>query len=101
MARTRRALFFAASTSGRNVDRQGVSTVNIARPTRKIEWTSDRISALTTTEIQQLRANAERLNDPEIRKRCDAVLSERRKAANARSRALRAEKKLLATGPAA
>jgi hypothetical protein len=75
--------------------------MNIARPTRKIEWTSDRISALTTTEIQQLRANAERLNDPEIKERCDAVLSERRKAANAKSRALRAEKKSLETGPAA
>jgi hypothetical protein len=76
--------------------------MNIAKPTRTVEWTSDRIAALTTTEVQQLRANAERLNHPEIKERCDAVLSARRKAANAKSRALRAEsKKSLETGGAA
>lgn len=64
----------------------------IARPTRTVEWGHDRIAALTTPEVQQLRANAERLNDPEIRDRCDAVLSERRKALHAKSKALRAEK---------
>lgn len=76
--------------------------MNIARPTRTVEWTSDRIAALTTIEVQQLRANAERLNDPEIKERCDAVLSGRRKAANAKARALRADKKKsLETGGAA
>jgi len=65
----------------------------IARPTRTVDWTHDRIAALTTPEVQQLRANAERLNSPEIKERCDAVLSERRKAINARSRALRADRK--------
>jgi hypothetical protein len=64
-----------------------------------VEWSLDRIAALTTPEVQQLRANAERLNSPEIKERCDAVLSERRKAVNARSRALReAKKKTLETG---
>jgi len=48
--------------------------------------------------VQQLRANAERLNDPEIRDRCDAVLSERRRAASAKSRALRTEKKSADSG---
>ena len=76
--------------------------MNIARPTRRIDWTDDRIAALTTTEVQQLRANAERLNDPEIIERCNAVLSARRKAANANARALRANrKKSLETGGAA
>jgi hypothetical protein len=71
----------------------------IAKPTRTVEWSLDRIAALTTPEVQQLRANAERLNSPEIKERCDAVLSERRKAVNARSRALReAKKKSLETG---
>lgn len=71
----------------------------LARPTRTVEWTHERIAALTTAEVQQLRANAERLNSPEIRERCDAVLSERRKAVNARSRALReARKNNLETG---
>lgn len=65
----------------------------LARPTRTVEWTHERIAALTTPEVQQLRANAERLNSPEIKERCDAVLSERRKAVNARSRALREAKK--------
>jgi len=77
-------------------------TMNIARPRRTVEWTDDRIAALTTTEVQQLRANAERLNDPEIKQRCDAELSARRKAANAKARALRADKKKpLQTGGAA
>jgi hypothetical protein len=71
----------------------------LAKPTRTVEWSLDRIAALTTPEVQQLRANAERLNSPEIKERCDAVLSERRKAVNARSRALReAKKKTLETG---
>lgn len=74
----------------------------IPRPTQTVEWTKERIAALTTSEVQQLRANAERLNHPEIRERCDAVLSERRKEASARSRALRADrKKALESGGAA
>ena len=76
--------------------------MNIARPTPSARWTSDRIAALTTTEVQQLRANAERLNDPEIVERCNAVLSARRRAAGAKSRALRADRKKSAeTGGAA
>ena len=76
--------------------------MNIVKPTRSVTWTGERIAALTTTEVQQLRANAERLNDPEIKERCDAVLSARRRAASAQSRALRAErKKSLGTGGAA
>lgn len=59
----------------------------IMRPARSVDWTKDRIAALGTPEVRQLRANAERLNDPEIMERCDAVLSERRKAASAKSRA--------------
>jgi hypothetical protein len=70
----------------------------IARPTRTVEWGQDRIAALTTPEVQQLRANAERLNDPEIRDRCDAELSARRKAASAKSRALRMERKSADSG---
>jgi hypothetical protein len=73
----------------------------IAKPTRTVDWTNDRIAALTTREVQQLRENAERLNHPEIAQRCATVLSDRRKAAGAKSRALRAEqKKSLATGGA-
>lgn len=67
--------------------------MGIPRPTQTVEWSKERIAALTTSEVQQLRANAERLNRPEIRERCDAVLSERRRAASAKSRALRADRK--------
>jgi hypothetical protein len=42
-----------------------------------VDWTKDRIDTLPTPDVKQLRANAERLNDPEIMKRCDAVLDER------------------------
>ena len=47
------------------------------RQTRSVDWTKERIAALATPEVKQLRANAERLNDPEIVERCNEVLSER------------------------
>ena len=60
----------------------------IARTGRSTEWTSERIAALSTLEVRQLRDNAERLNDPDIKARCDAALRERdriaRKEAGAR-----------------
>lgn len=49
----------------------------IVKPARSMDWTKERIDALQTLEVKQLRANAERLNDPEIVGRCDAVLAER------------------------
>jgi len=79
----------------------------IARTGRSVDWTTEKIAALATPDVKQLRANAERLSAPEIMERCDAVLSERRKAASAKSRSLRnaarqaAEKKAPAPGGAA
>ena len=49
----------------------------MSKPSRRVEWTSERIAALTTPDIKQLRLNAERLNEPEIVGRCDAVLKAR------------------------
>ena len=49
----------------------------ISKPARSVDWTKDRIAALATPEVRQLRLNAERLNDPEIMQRCDQVLDER------------------------
>ena len=49
----------------------------MTKPARRVEWTMERIAALTTPDVRQLRLNAERLNDPEIVERCDAVLGER------------------------
>ena len=52
-----------------------------ARPSRSVDWTKERIDALPTPEVRQLRANAERLNDPDIVERCNAVLGERPRGA--------------------
>lgn len=60
--------------------------MGIMKPTRSVDWTRERIAALATPDVRQLRANAERLADPEIIERCDAVLAERRSAASAKSR---------------
>lgn len=63
--------------------------MRIMRPGRSVDWTREKITGLTTPDVRQLRANAERLNAPEIMERCDAVLSERRRAASAKSRSAR------------
>jgi len=53
-------------------------------------WTPERIAALSTPDVKQLRANAERLNDPEIVARCDAVITEQLRASRAAAKAKRA-----------
>jgi hypothetical protein len=63
--------------------------MRITRPGRSVDWTKERIAGLTTPDVRQLRANAERLNAPEIMERCDAVLGERRRLASAKSRSAR------------
>jgi len=50
------------------------AAMKVMSQTRSVEWTKERIDALQTLEVKQLRANAERLNDPEIVGRCDEVL---------------------------
>lgn len=51
----------------------------MTKPARRVEWTSERIAALTTPDVRQLRLNAERLNSPEVVERCEAVLKARRR----------------------
>ena len=51
--------------------------MRITKPARSVDWTRERIDALTTPDVRQLRANAERLNAPDIMQLCDAVLGER------------------------
>lgn len=53
--------------------------MSIVRPGRSVSWTRERISALTTPDVRQLRANAERLSAPDVMELCDAVLVERRR----------------------
>ncbi len=48
---------------------------------RAEEWTRERIGQLPALEITQLRANAERLNEPELAALCSEVLTEARSRA--------------------
>ena len=60
----------------------------ITKPARSVDWTKDRIAALATPDVKQLRANAVRLNDPEITQRCDDVLGERPRGRGAAKKAV-------------
>ena len=58
-----------------------------------MDWTKDRIQTLTKPEVKQLRANAERLQEPEVVALCDEVLSGKAKVAKvAKTGAARAAK---------
>ena len=57
-----------------------------------VDWTKERIALLGTVEVKQLRANAERLNDPEIVGRCNEVLGERPRSGVAKPGARRSKK---------
>ena len=46
-----------------------------------MDWTRDRIQTLTKPEVKQLRANAERLDEPGVVALCDEVLSSKAKVA--------------------
>jgi hypothetical protein len=46
-----------------------------------MDWTRDRIQTLTKPEVKQLRANAERLDEPGVVALCDEVLSSKVKGA--------------------
>lgn len=55
--------------------------MRLVRPGRSAAWTRDRIEALSTPEVRQLRHNAERLSEAEIVTLCDEVLKARPKSA--------------------
>lgn len=57
-----------------------------ARPGTAADWTKDRVEALTTAEVKQLRVNAERLQEPEIITLCDQILTARRKKTRTKAR---------------
>jgi len=58
-----------------------------------MDWTKDRIQTLSKPEVKQLRANAERLQEPEVVALCDEVLSSKVKIAKlAKAGAVRAGK---------
>ncbi len=51
--------------------------MRLVRPGRSAAWTRDRIEALSTAEVRQLRDNAERLSEAEIVGLCDEILKAR------------------------
>jgi len=57
-----------------------------------MDWTLDRIQTLTKPEVKQLRANAERLEEPGVVALCDEVLGGKTAAKTARASAARAAK---------
>ena len=55
--------------------------MRLVKPGRSAAWTKERIDALTTPEIRQLRDNAQRLGEGEIVSLCDEVIKARPKTA--------------------
>ena len=53
--------------------------MRLVRPGRSAAWTKERIDALTTPEIRQLRDNAHRLGEGEIVSLCDEIIKARPK----------------------
>jgi hypothetical protein len=83
--------------------RKATPMATIMKPTQSVDWTKERIAALSTLDVRQLRANAERLNRAEIMERCDEVLGERpgQKRAAARRKKKAAAAVTTTTGGAA
>ena len=53
--------------------------MRLVRPGRSAAWTKERIDALSTAEVRQLRDNAQRLGESEIAGLCEEVLKVRPK----------------------
>ena len=53
--------------------------MRLVRPGRSAAWTKERIDALSTPEVRQLRDNAQRLGESEIVVLCDDILKVRPK----------------------
>lgn len=68
---------------------------------RAHDWTPERIAKLSAQEIKQLRANAERLNEPELAALCDRMLTEQRRAQAAPRRKAEGKATASAAGSAA
>ena len=60
---------------------------------RATSWSIERIGALTSPEVKLLRANAERLEEPEIVAICEKVLTQQRREAIVARKALPPKKK--------
>ena len=59
---------------------------SLSKHGRADDWTRERIEQLLGPEIMQLRANAERLNEPDLAALCSDVLASARSRARSKSR---------------
>ena len=57
-----------------------------------MEWSLDRIQTLSKPEVKQLRANAERLQEPGVVALCDEVLGGKPKTTTSAARTAKAAK---------
>ncbi len=60
--------------------------MRLVKPGRSAAWTKDRIEALTTPEVRQLRDNAQRLSEAQIVGLCDEVLKTRPRGGGAKAK---------------
>ena len=75
--------------------------MRLVRPGRSAVWTKDRIEALSTAEVRQLRDNAQRLSESEIVGLCDEVIKARPKGGAKAGKASAVAPGKVATGKAA
>jgi hypothetical protein len=66
--------------------------MRLVRPGRSAVWTKDRIEALSTAEIRQLRDNAERLSETDIVAMCDEIIKARPRGTSAKGPSVKAVK---------
>jgi hypothetical protein len=59
--------------------------MRLVKPGRSAAWTKERIDALTTPEVRQLRENAQRLSETEIVALCDEIIKVRPKTGTGKS----------------
>ena len=59
--------------------------MRLVKPGRSAVWTKERIDALTSAEVRQLRANAERLSEADIVSLCDEILKARPRGTSAKT----------------
>lgn len=59
--------------------------MRLVKPGRSAVWTKERIDALTSAEVRQLRDNAERLSETDIVALCDEILKARPRGASAKA----------------
>ena len=66
-----------------------LGVTNAFKPSRHEEWTRERVEQLSKQDIEQLRANADRLSETGVVAVCDEALNARPRSADSRGSAPR------------